>query len=70
MSGVILLTSSQAGLMVSSLRQVLKYVLLVDRAGISRQDVRMTAQSTLISSRPYTSFIQIFILFCEISTAH
>jgi len=31
MSGVILLTSSQAGLVVSSLRQVLKYVLLVGR---------------------------------------
>jgi len=51
MSDVILLTSSQAGLMVSSLRQVLKYVLLVGRhipAGCAHDCTKYRTFSNLI----------------------
>lgn len=70
MSGVILLTSSQAGLMVSSLRQVLKYVLLVGRrnpAGCSHDRTKyFNLKSALYFI--YSNFH--FSVSCELSTAH
>jgi hypothetical protein len=69
MSGVILLTSSQAGLMVSSLRKVLKYVLLVGRripAGCSHD---RTKYFNLKSALYFTYSNFQFFVSCELSTA-
>ena len=70
MSGVILLTSSEAGLMISSLSQVLKYVLLVGRripAGCSHDRTdHFNLKSALYFI--YSNFH--FSVSCELSTAH
>jgi len=70
MSGVILLTSSQAGLVVSSLRQILKYVLLVGRripAGCAHDRTKYFN----LKSALYFIYSNFHLSeSCELSTAH